>query len=435
MPKHPLHRIVESQGGALGAYSICSAHPHVIQAAMEQALLDESPVLIESTSNQVNQDGGYTGMRPTDFVRLVTDIGQSLSFPPERIILGGDHLGPLVWKKESAESAMEKARALIEAYVQAGYSKIHLDASMRLGDDSGDNDTPVDPKIIAERAADMCRVAEDTYQSTSYPTKPVYVIGAEVPIPGGALEELNETHITTVGDARQTIELTRQVFGERGLQEAWERVIALVVEPGVEFGDSSIIGYDRGKASDLSSFITDQQGMVYEAHSTDYQTLDALRQMVEDQFAILKVGPALTFAFREAVFALAEIEKEWLGHTGKTLSGVCETLDRVMIEHPKYWEEHYQGNLIEQQFARRFSFSDRSRYYWARPEVQQAVDKLLTNLIEHPIPLSLLSQYMPNQYRLVREGKLLANPLDLIHSKVMEVTADYSYACRTLKSE
>ena len=50
-------------------------------------------------------------------------------------MLGGDHLGPYVWRAEPADEAMAKARDLVRDYVAAGYTKIHLDASMRLGGD------------------------------------------------------------------------------------------------------------------------------------------------------------------------------------------------------------------------------------------------------------------------------------------------------------
>ena len=93
-------------------------------------------VLIEGTSNQVNQFGGYTGMRPADYKEFVLGLADKVNFPRERVILGGDHLGPLVWCKEPEESAMAKARDLVREYVLAGYKKIHLDTSMRLGDDS-----------------------------------------------------------------------------------------------------------------------------------------------------------------------------------------------------------------------------------------------------------------------------------------------------------
>jgi D-tagatose 6-phosphate 4-epimerase len=53
-------------GDRVGLTSVCSAHPIVVEAALRQGKADDSPVLIEATCNQVNHQGGYTGMtRPT----------------------------------------------------------------------------------------------------------------------------------------------------------------------------------------------------------------------------------------------------------------------------------------------------------------------------------------------------------------------------------
>ncbi len=86
-------------------------------------------------------------------------------------------------------------------------------------------------------------------------------------------------------------------------------MIAIVVQPGVEFDHSNIIHYQPQEAQPLAQWIENTR-MVYEAHSTDYQTRTAYWELVHDHFAILKVGPALTFALREAIFALAQIEQE-----------------------------------------------------------------------------------------------------------------------------
>ena len=160
---------------------------------------------------------------------------------------------------------------------------------------------------------------------------------------------------------KRTLEITQQAFFALNLEFAWDRVIAVVVQPGVEYGNDFVIDYNRSLAKELSEFI-ENQSVIYEAHSTDYQLPTALREMVEDHFAILKVGPALTFAFREVIFGLAMIENELL--LVHERSNLIEVLDQAMLGQPEYWEKHYHGNANAQAFARKYSFSDRSRYYW-----------------------------------------------------------------------
>jgi D-tagatose-1,6-bisphosphate aldolase subunit GatZ/KbaZ len=421
----------QRQGRPLGIYSICSANQFVLEAGMFQAKADGTVICIESTSNQVNQFGGYMGMNPAEFVRFVENAAVDVEFPVNRIIFGGDHLGPHVWKDEGSMTAMAKARELVRRCVLAGYTKIHLDTSMRCADDPGDQRTPLKEEIVTERAADLCQAAEAAYSERLDGFRPLYVIGTEVPIPGGEREGEAAISVTKPEDVEQTLALAREAFLKRGLKSAWERVIALVVQPGVDFGDAFVFEYDRRKARQLSLEIERHEGLVFEAHSTDYQMKEALKQMVEDHFAILKVGPWLTYAFREAVFALAGIEQEWLSaRKGITLSHVGETLEKAMLHNPVHWRKYYHGDEAYLHYARKYSYSDRSRYYWPEPDVQDAILRLLTNLSQHPAPLPLLSQYLPIQYEAVRRGELSNMPKNLIHHKVREVLRCYAYACR-----
>lgn len=257
------------------------------------------------------------------------------------------------------------------------------------------------------------------------------MIGTEVPVPGGEQEE-SHIKITCTEDLERTIELMRRALESRGLSSAWQRVIAVVVQPGVEFGDATIVEYDRPKAHELSSYIKNIDNLVYEAHSTDYQTPLSLHRMVEDHFAILKVGPWLTFVFREAVFALEAMEVEWLsGRRGITLSGIRNALETAMLENLRHWQKYYRGSDIDLRFARSFSFSDRCRYYWPQPGVQQALQRLIRNLSEHPVPLTLLSQFVPDQYEAVREERLTTQPEELIRDRITRVLAIYADACGT----
>lgn len=412
--------------GIGGITSICSANEYVLKASMLFEKDSTNKLLIESTSNQVDQFGGYTGMTPKDFIEYVKRIADEVEFPLERIIFGGDHLGPNVWQNELAESAMQKAEDQIRAYVTAGFRKIHLDTSFSLGDD--DKSKPLAPSIITERAARLCKVAEETVKSLDDKLgKPVYVIGTEVPIPGGAQEEEETIVVTTPEDLEETIELSKKAFYERGLKEAWERVIAVVVQPGVEFSDTQVFGYNRDNATKIKNKIETYPNLLLEAHSTDYQSVTALTEMVEDHFGILKVGPWLTYAVREALFALAKIEEELVD--SEKASNFRVKIDKVMIENPGYWKNHYHGTEKEIKLARAFSYSDRIRYYWTNEKVKVLTNKMISNLNEIEIPNTLISQYLPTQYYEVMENKTENNPESLIVSKVSEVLNIYSLAC------
>ena len=190
MPAEILNEIVHLQksGQARGIASICSSHPSVLEAAVRRAVRTGTPLLIESTSNQVNQFGGYTGMRPADFIAYVGSIARRNGLPPERVLLGGDHLGPSVWQEESAEIAMSKASQLIRAYVTAGYVKLHLDASMQLGDD--DPTRPLDLGVSAQRLATLAKDAEQAQANIGTESLPRYIVGTDVPIPGVAAAQL-----------------------------------------------------------------------------------------------------------------------------------------------------------------------------------------------------------------------------------------------------
>ena len=110
-----LHHIVEQNraGEARALVSVCSAHPDVLRASLNWAERGDRPVVIETTSNQVNQDGGYTGTTPAQFASTIWQVAEKLGVDRERIILGGDHLGPQAWRSLAAQEAMAKSLSLI----------------------------------------------------------------------------------------------------------------------------------------------------------------------------------------------------------------------------------------------------------------------------------------------------------------------------------
>jgi len=410
-------------GQTCGIYSVCSAHPLVIEAAFVHAMsAGVDVVLIEATCNQVNQDGGYTGMTPDLFRDFVHAIADKVGLARARILLGGDHLGPNPWTRLSAEEAMVKAEVLIEQYVAAGFRKIHADCSMSCADDP----TPLPEDTVARRAARLIAIAEAT--QTRVGGEPcVYVIGTEVPVPGGAAEDLPELEVTAPEAALATIEAHRAIFAAEGLADAWPRVIAAVVQPGVEFDHHKVIDYDRAKAARLSRALDGQPHIVFEAHSTDYQTPKALKALVEDHFAILKVGPGVTFALREAFWALDAIEREWIGE--ERASHFRQIAVERMRADPRNWDKYYHATGAALHFDLQYSLSDRIRYYWPDPRIVAAQEAMFANLTENPPPLALVSQYLPEAYAAVRNAALTPTPPHLVIAHIGATLEAYRAAC------
>jgi len=423
MTTNPLAGLATARrnGSPYGITSICSAHPLVIQSAIRRAVADtHSMLLIEATCNQVNQFGGYTGMTPDLFVAFVLEIASREGLEPSRIIFGGDHLGPNPWRSEPAAQAMSKAEAMVTAYVWAGFSKIHLDASMGCAGEPA----ALDDETIATRAARLAKVAEKAARAKGG-ALPLYIIGTEVPVPGGADHALSDLQPTEAAAARRTIEIHREIFAREGLGDAFGRVIALVVQPGVEFGSANVIAYKPEASKALTGLLDELPSLVYEAHSTDYQSRAALTALVANGFPILKVGPGLTFALREALYGLDLIATEMVAGYGDR--PLARTMERVMLAAPGHWRSHYHGDETRLYLQRHYSYSDRIRYYWSNPTASVAVGRLREGLSGVSIPETLMRQFLPT---LPAGLGPAGNPEAILLAAVDSVLADYEAACR-----
>lgn len=432
MQENPIQKLLldREEGREKGIYSCCSANEYVIRAALRRGKMTDTVVLVEATANQVNQYGGYTGMTPALFQEFVMNLAQEENFPKEKLFCGGDHLGPLTWQNLPEKEAMEQSKELIRSYVLAGFSKIHIDTSMKVADD--DPNERLADAVIARRGAILCRTAEDAFREylIKHPSAPapVYVIGSEVPIPGGAQENEDSVQVTTPEDCQNTLSAFKNAFEAYELEKVWDRVIAVVVQPGVEFADESVVEYNRPAAAQLTAFLKETPPLVFEGHSTDYQPKECLKAMVEDGIAILKVGPALTFALREGIFALEQIEAELSKMYHFAVSDFRWVLEQIMLDNNGYWKKYYHGDLQKKRYARAYSFSDRSRYYLTNESVQKALNQLLDNLNTYGIPLALLSQYLPRQYAKVRSGQLTTDSRDILIDRVGDCIDDYLFA-------
>jgi D-tagatose-1,6-bisphosphate aldolase subunit GatZ/KbaZ len=436
--------LIESRqrGQPRGTYSICTVHPRVIGAAMVQAADDDLPLLIESPAREVNQFGGTSGMQPRGFRDFVLGVADRIAFPVGRIIFGGDHLGPSLWPSEPAERAMQKGCDLVADCIRAGYTKIHLDAGMPLKGDPEEEPGGLDPELIALRIARLAAAAESTFRESGRFARensgslPVYLISADVPPRSAPPVQEGSGPITEVQDFERIFAACRKAFAEAGLEDAWTRVVGAVVRPGVGFVDFEVHEYDRSRCGKLITAAKQHSDLIFEAAATDYQRPELLRQLVEDGVTVLKVGPALTFAMRECLFALECIEKEIFGWTYKArLSQLGKFLDKAMRDNPVHWQGSFNGGPQDMYLALKYSRLDSSRHYWRVPMVADAVNFLIANLKQVAMPPTLISQYLPRHYLQIREGRLAADPEALIDASIRMVLEDYSQAVCCLASD
>ena len=426
--KNPIRNyLFDSAKDVCGFPSYCTANEFVLEAAILRAKETGRPVLIEATANQVNRYGGYTGLQPKDFRALVLSIAARHQLPQDQIILGGDHLGPLTWADQPEADAMAKANELVYLYAAAGFTKIHLDTSMKLADDPAG---ALSIDTVARRGAELYRSAIDGYSEllTHDPDapRPVFVIGSEVPIPGGAQQVEDSLEITAPGAFLDTVAAYENAFLAAGVPNAMQDVIAVVVQPGVEFGDNEVFYYNSQKASALVAARKKTPDIFFEGHSTDYQTRDCLRSMVRDGIAILKVGPALTFALREALFGLSFIEQALVAPEHR--SGFVQALEDRMLASPANWRKHYHGTEEELAIQRKYSLSDRARYYLGAKELKGVITKLFKNIDSCTVPLGLLHQFLPAAYEDYVTGQIGKTSRELVYSCIRHVMMDYEYA-------
>ncbi|MEP2783188.1 MAG: class II D-tagatose-bisphosphate aldolase, non-catalytic subunit [Pseudoruegeria sp.] len=406
-----------------GVTCVCSAHPLVIEAGLIEAKTHGLVPCVEATCNQVNQDGGYTGMTPQDFHDLVMEIAQSVGVPQDSILLGGDHLGPNPWRHLPAAEAMEKALVMTKAYAEAGFSKIHLDASMSCADDP----EALNDDVIAARAAALMAQAEAGSEVGGH-AAPAYIIGTEVPVPGGASEGHDHLVVTSASDVASTLAAHVAALKMAGLEQVWPRIVGLVVQPGVEFGQIEIDRYVSDKATALSAWRSKTGHLVFEAHSTDYQTAEALAELVDDGFPILKVGPGLTFAMREAFYGLDAIAGEICDNY--VVGTLPQAMETVMQENPQYWQGYVTGSDEEQRTQRHYGLSDRIRYLWPNPDAEQAVENLMNALLDTEIPWPLISQHLGRLADSVAKGTVQPVARKLLIAAVQQALTPYTNACR-----
>lgn len=382
-------------GEPIAIPSVCTAHPDALEASLALSETLDQPIVVEATSNQVNQDGGYTGLKPAEFISFVKDIATRAKVRHSRIVFGGDHLGPQAWRKLRADQAMEKAHRMVADYAAAGFTKIHLDCS----EGCAGEPAQLPDHITATRSAALAATARHCAPD---PARLIFVIGTEVPPPGGArTDDHGDIPPTTPEAAKATLAAHRDAFSAAGIP--LDQIGGLVVQPGVEFSPMDVHHLPLNRDPGLLDALEGWPNLCLEAHSTDYQHPQAYPRLAELGFAFQKVGPALTYAWREALYALDTIRTQNGWAAGPSLP---DTMEAVMLENPAHWHAHIHGTSADPRTERHFGLADRVRYYWPITQAQQAVLRLLSDLADKRLPDPLLlAHFRADEIATARESR------------------------------
>ena len=408
--------------GAAGVTSMCTAHPMVIEAALLLGARAGRRVLIEATCNQVNQEGGYTGMTPADFRGFVEAIAARVGFDPARIMLGGDHLGPNPWKHLPAEEAMGRAEDDDRAYARAGFVKLHLDASMGCAGERGGLPTRWRPSArrswprSPKRPAAQRPCLRHRHRSAG-PRRRAARARSRLTVdrPEAALR-----------DGRSA---SRRRSGCAASRAPSSASIGVVVQPGVEFASAEVVAYDRTRRGELVASLADMPNVVFEAHSTDYQPAAALEALVRDGFAILKVGPWLTFALREALYGL-----DWIAQVlcpAPLEESLPATMEALMLGEPENWRA-----ILRREAPTNCAFSGTSASATASDTTGRVRRRGRPSTGSSPGSESgsFRSRWSANisadSIRRSRMARLPARPRELAIAAVQRVLARYDKACR-----
>ena len=339
--------------------SFCTSNIEVIKSILFFCHIKKLPCLIECTSNQVNQHGGYTNKTPKMFIKEILSISKKIKFNSKKLFLGGDHLGPLPWKKKSKTVAIKNSISLINDYLDQKFCKIHIDTSIKCK-----NDKYINSDIIFERTNEILN--NDNIKKKI--KDKFIVVGTEVPLAGSGD---NENIIKTSKKQIETEVLKfKKILKKQNLKN---NIFGLVIEPGMKYTHSSVIKPNFTNFTNKKN-ISKKNNFVYEAHSTDYQSKKTLKQLVKNNFKFLKVGPELTYSYSRSLFFMENIEKN---NFKLKNSNIKKIIFSAMLKNRKYWEGYYEKKTTELFLNSKL---DRMRYYFDTKPVVNSIKTLKKNI-------------------------------------------------------
>jgi len=362
-------RKLESETGIKRTiFAACPNSLSVIRAALKAARRCNAPVKFAATLNQVDMDGGYTGLTQSEFVKTIYLHAQNLNIVSP-VIIAVDHGGPWLKDLHRTENwpfskTMTAVKESFEAAIKAGYDLLHVDPTVDVTLPRGQN---ISIETVAERTLELIEHSEKFRRDNNYP-RISYEVGTEE-VHGG---------LADLAVFKKFLELLKQGLNQKGMQDVWPCFV--VGKVGTDLHTTT---FDPLVARQLTD-ITRNYGSLIKGHYSDNVTNP--EAYPESGMGAANIGPEFTEMEYDALITLEQIQQT-LFSEGKIArrAAMKENLWEAVVKSGRWrkWlnrdedPDNFYANSPERQL---WLIKTGCRYIWEEPEVVSTRTRLYQNL-------------------------------------------------------
>lgn len=349
-------------------FAACPNSLSVIKASLRSAKRNNAPLKFAATLNQVDLDGGYTGLTQKEFVKTIRQEARAINHTGP-VIIAIDHGGP--WLKDiqtrekwSYESAMAAVKFSFEAAIEAGYDLIHVDPTIDITLPKGEI---ISIDVVADRTVELIVHSEKFRRKNNYP--PIsYEVGTEE-VHGG-LADLKVFN--------RFLDLLKDGLRKNKLVDVWPCFV--VGKVGTDLHTST---FDPKVAKQLTEIVR-KYGSVIKGHYSD--NVSNPEDYPTSGMGAANVGPEFTEREYDGLMELCQAEEN-LCSEGKVAksSQLKSVLWSAVVASLRWkkWTIDGESGLSFYNLARErqeWLVKTGCRYIWENPEVLAARSKLYRNM-------------------------------------------------------
>ncbi len=363
-----IKELKEKTGIPITIFAACPNSRAVIRASIRSAKRNKAPIKFAATLNQVDQDGGYTGMNQKKFVNTIRMEAESVNFNGP-VIVAIDHGGP--WLRDnhrterwSLERTMVWVKQSFRDAIDAGYDLIHVDPTVDITLPEGEM---ISIRVVVDRTVELIAHCEQHRREKGI--KPIaYEVGTEE-VHGG---------LADLGVFREFFELLKKGLQNAGYRDVWPCFVV-----GKVGTDLHTTLFDPVAARSIVK-IAGQYGSLIKGHYSD--NVENPQDYPASGIGAANIGPEFTEREYDGLMELDDLEQKLVseGRLDRK-SGVKEALWQAVIDSGR-WKKWVSGEESPADFSsitavrQLWLVKTGCRYIWEAPSVVEARDQLYENL-------------------------------------------------------